>query len=155
MKKSLRKTISILLISITVGGFATASYFLSKFLIERNNVNKVQLVAISLPETIIKGESLESVIQLEISGRKGIFIQRVEFEIYSVAYDLNGSIQCEINKTTEHTGSYNLTVLINPFLNTTTGYFALNVGEYTLNSFRIIFEKKIPVIQEELRFALP
>ncbi len=150
MKNSLRKTISILLISITVGGFATASYFLSKFLIERNNVNKVQLVAISLPETIIKGESLESVIQLEISGRKGIFIQRVEFEIYSVAYDLNGSIQCEINKTTEHTGSYNLTVLINPFLNTTTGYFALNVGEYTLNSFRIIFEKKIPVIQEEL-----
>ncbi|MHA2307759.1 MAG: hypothetical protein ACXABJ_00565 [Candidatus Heimdallarchaeaceae archaeon] len=146
MKNSLRKTLSILLISITVGGFATASYFLSRFLIERNNADKVQLVSISFPETVIKGESLESVILLEISGRKGIFIQRVEFEIYSAAYDLNGSIRCEVNRITEHTGNYNLTVLIEPFLNATTGYFALNVGEYAFNSLRIIFEKKIPVI---------
>ncbi|MHA1952567.1 MAG: hypothetical protein ACW96U_01310 [Candidatus Heimdallarchaeaceae archaeon] len=150
MKNSLRKTLSILLISITVGGFATASYFLSRFLIERNNADKVQLVSISFPETVIKGESLESVILLEISGRKGIFIQRVEFEIYSAAYDLNGSIRCEVNRITEHTGNYNLTVLIEPFLNATTGYFALNVGEYAFNSLRIIFEKKIPVIQKDL-----
>ena len=150
MKNPIRKILSILLISITVGGFATAGYFLSKFLIDRSNANKVHLIAISLPETIIKGEALETTIQLEISGRKGVFIQKVEFEIYSVAYDLNGSIQYEVNKTTEHTGSYSLTVLIDPFLNTTSGYFALNVGEYTLNSLRIIFEKKIPVIQKEI-----
>ena len=150
MKNSLRKTLTILLVTITIGSFATASYFLSKYLIMKNNADKVQLIAVTLPETVIKGESLESVIQLEIGGRKGVFIRRVEFEIFTWSYDINRIVQCELNKTTEHTGSYNLTVLIDPFLNTTTGYFALNVGEYTLISLRIVFEEKIPIIQREV-----
>jgi hypothetical protein len=150
VKNSLRKILAILLISVTLGGFATGSYFLSKFLIKRSNANKVQLIGISLPETIIKGESLESIIQLEISGTKGVFIQRVEFDISTVSYDLDGSMNYVVNKTTEYTGTYNLSVFINPLLNTTAGYFALNVGTYELISLRIIFEEKIPEIRENI-----
>jgi hypothetical protein len=137
---------------LVAGGFATGSYFLSKFLIERSNANKVQLISISIPEAIIKGESLETIIQLDIAGRKGVFIQKVEFEIYSQVYDLNGSISYEINKVTEHTGSYNLSAFIDPFLNTSMGYFALNTGEYILNSFEITFDENIPLIKRNVDF---
>lgn len=150
MKTPPRKILAFLLITIVLGGFVTASYFLSTFLIERNNSNKVQLISVSLPETVLKGESLETAIQFDISGRKGVFIQRVEFEIYSIIYDLNGSIYYEVNKAAERAGSYILSAFIDPFLNTTSGYFALNVGEYTLNSLSMVFEDKIPIIQKEM-----
>lgn len=152
MNAALRKSLSIVFISLVVGGAVTGCYFLSKYLIDRSNANKVQLLAISIPETIIKGESLETLIQFEIGGRKGVFIQRVEFDIYSSVYDLNGTVSYEVNKITEHTGKYNLSAFIHPFLNSSVGYFALNTGEYTINSIEIIFEEKIPLIKENVGF---
>jgi hypothetical protein len=152
VKNYLRIAITISLIVVSLGGITTSTYFLSKYIIRQNYLDKVQLVSISIPEIVTKGDNLEIILQLEIEGRKGVFINSVEFEISSLNYGLNGSVKYYINKITEHTGDYNLTIHIKPLLNSTDGYFAMNVGEYQIESMKLILDERIPIIERELNY---
>ena len=146
MKKSI--LISVILISLI--GEGIGGYFLINELVINSLEKKVKLTAVTIPEEIMKGESLPITIELLNEGKKEIRITFVSFGIESSTYSLNGTIQYDIGERTSWKGSRTIVFNVGPLLNTSIGYFALNNGMFRVNYLSIGFEGRIPQINEIL-----
>jgi len=143
VKRSL--LLSIVIIGIIVTGIG--SYFLVTELIITDN--KVIFHEFFISEAV-KGEPLEITLLIELKNVRKAFVQNIEFGISSEEYGLNDSVSILINSTIQGKGMHNITVLKDPVLNTSSGYFALNVGEYNIYSVELIFSEKITNLKKEL-----
>ena len=137
--------LSVIIISIIVTGIG--SYFIITELLITNN--KIIFHDLILTETI-KGEPIEITLLIESKTVRKTSIHSIEMGILSNEYGLNDSISISINCTIQGKGLHNITVLKDPVLNTTSGYFALNVGEYNIYNAKLVFNKKISNITKEL-----
>ncbi|MEE9411330.1 MAG: hypothetical protein V3V41_10415 [Candidatus Heimdallarchaeota archaeon] len=144
LKKSiLLPIIALIIIGICVGGF----FLVSEFVI--NNNEKILLKDVILPEVIEKGEDLEISLQMEVR-RSNVFVLNINLGISSEEYNLNNKTTLEINRLIDKKGEINLTVTLGPLINTSTGFFALNVGEYRIISIDIVFDGRIPKFSKEI-----
>ena len=143
MKRSI--LLSIIVISIIVTGIG--SYFIVTELIIIDN--KVIFHDLVVSETI-KGEPLTTTLIIESKTVQKVSIQSIEIGILSSEYGLNDTISILINSTIQGKGLHNITILKDLVLNTTSGYFALNVGKYNIYRAKLIFNEKIANITKEL-----
>ena len=111
---------------------------------------KVKLTSVSIPEEIMKGNSLTITFELSIEGKKGIVLESISLGIESVAYSLNGTAKYNLQHYVEGDGKRILVLSIGPLLNTSVGLFALNSGEFRIYSFNLTFEGRIPKIAKAL-----
>ncbi len=146
----LKKSILISIILISLVGTGIGGYFLINELVMNSLEKRVKIVDVTIPEEIMKGDSLPITIELLNEGNKEIRITSVSFGIESRTYSLNGTIQYDIVERTKWKGSRTIALNVGPLLNTSAGYFALNSGEFRVNYLSIGFEGKIPQINEIL-----
>ncbi len=128
--------LSIIISALIVTGIG--SYFIVTELIVINN--KVIFHDLIVSETV-KGEPVEITLIIESKTVRKVSVQSIEMGILSDDYGLNDSVSILINSTIQGKGLFNITVLKDPVLNTTLGYFALNVGEFNIYSAKLIFNK--------------
>ena len=131
--------ISILLIGLTAVG--VGGYFITDSIITSYFSGKADLISLSHPENLLKGESLEITFELEISGTKRLLVDFVEVRVSSIEYYLNDTILLSVNQELTR-GQNSLSVNMGPLLNVSDGFFALNVGEYNIEFVNISFEDK-------------
>jgi len=134
----------IVLTSVGVGG-----YFIANTIILNYFSGNVSFVSITHSEEILKGDPLVLDFELEISGTNKLNIKSVEIGISSSAYSLNDTIHYDISNEMLR-GQKVLSVNIGPLLNTSTGHFALNIGNYKVEFANITFENKASAIFTDL-----
>ena len=143
VKRSVLLSIIISTIIITgIGGY----FIVTELIITDNDVMFHDLI---VSETI-KGEPIKITLIIESKTIQKTSIQGIEMGILSDEYGLNDSFSVLINSTIQGKGLYNITVLKDPVLNITSGYFALNVGEYNIYSANLIVNSKLGNITKEL-----
>jgi len=111
---------------------------------------RVKVTTVTIPEEIMKGNSLPITLELLIEGNKEIVITSFSMGIESGTYSLNGTVQYNLLESIEGEGSHTVVLFVGPLLNTSTGYFALNSGEFRINSLNLAFEGRIPQINRIL-----
>ena len=146
MKKSI--IISIILISLI--GTGIGGYFLINELVMNSLEKRVKVTAVTIPEEIMKGDSLPITLELLVEGNKEIVITSFFLNIESETYSLNGTVQYNLFENIEGEGSHTVVLFVGPLLNTSAGYFALNSGEFRVNSLNLVFEGRIPHINKSL-----
>jgi len=146
---SLKRTtlIAILLIGLTAVG--VGGYFVTNTIISNYFSGEANLVSLSHPEEILKGDPLKLIFELDISGINRLTVEAVEIRISSTLYSLNDTIHYDINQELLR-GTELITIDVGPLLNTSMGFFALNVGEYKTEFVNFTFEDKAPDVLEEL-----
>ena len=97
----------------------------------------------------MKGDPLKLIFELDISGINRLTVEAVEIRISSTLYSLNDTIHYDINQELLR-GTELITIDVGPLLNTSMGFFALNVGEYKTEFVNFTFEDKAPNVLEEL-----
>ncbi|TFG10392.1 hypothetical protein EU534_01040 [Candidatus Heimdallarchaeota archaeon] len=149
MKRStLFGIILILIVGTGVGGF-----FLIDTIINNYFSGEVNIVAVIWPNnTSIKGEPIEISVVLKLEGINKATLELAEIGISSLDYSLNDSTKLFLNKEIVR-GSNFLTMEIGPLLNLSNGYFALNVGEYKVNSLNFGFINKVQESNISLDFT--
>ncbi|MCG3259867.1 MAG: hypothetical protein H7644_08975, partial [Candidatus Heimdallarchaeota archaeon] len=146
---SLKRTtlIAILLIGLTAVG--VGGYFVTNTIISNYFSGEANLVSLSHPEEILKGDPLKLIFELDISGINRLTVEAVEIRISSTLYSLNDTIHYDINQELLR-GTELITIDVGPLLKTSMGFFALNVGEYKTEFVNFTFEDKAPDVLDEL-----
>ena len=134
-----------LLIVIGLSGF-----FITKTILD--NTTDSELNIISVEESTIKGDPVKIVFEIYIDKRGDVLIETIQFGIYSEEYNFNTTTIQEINQTKSGRASYNITVFLHPLLNSSEGFYALNVGNYNLYSANVSFGKQLPAVFKKINF---
>jgi hypothetical protein len=146
----LKKSILISIIFISLIGSGIGGYFLINELVMNSLEKRVKLTAVKIPEEIMKGDSLPVTLELLIGDNKEIVITSFSLGIESGTYSLNGTVNYNLLESIEGEGSHTVVLFVGPLLDTSTGYFALNGGEFRINSLNLVFEGRIPQINKIL-----
>jgi len=139
---------SIFLASLILIGLS--GFFITKTVLD--STADFELNVISVEESAIKGEPVKIVFEIYIGKRGDILIEDIQFGIYSEVYNFNTTIIQEINQTKSGKASYNITVFLHPLLNSSDGFYALNVGNYNLYSANVSFGEQLPAVFEKTNF---
>ncbi len=150
MKNPFKKPLftSIFLASLILIGLS--GFFITKTILDITA--DFELNIISVEESIIKGDSVKIVFEIYIGKRGDVLIENIQFGIYSEKYNFNTTIIQEINQTKSGKASYNITVFLHPLLNSSDGFYALNVGNYNLHSANVSFGEQLPAVFEKTNF---
>ncbi|MHA1482207.1 MAG: hypothetical protein ACTSQA_02070 [Candidatus Heimdallarchaeaceae archaeon] len=132
-------------------GFAVLSgLFISQIVI--NSTSDSELTIISVEESTTKGDPVKIVAEVYIGKRGDILIEGIQFGIVSEIYNFNTTVFQEINQTKSGRASYNITIFLQPLLNSSDGFYALNVGDYNLYSANIMFGEQLPSVFKKINF---
>ncbi len=143
-KTTLFAILFVVLTTVGVGG-----YFIANTIILNYFSGKVDLVSITHSEEVLKGDPLTLHFELDIIGTNRLNVISVEIGINSSLYSLNDTIHYEVNQELVK-GQDLLSINVGPLLNTSVGFFALNVGNYMVEFANITFEDKAPAIFVDL-----
>ena len=149
----MRRIVIASLIFIGILSIGISGYFLTNMIINNYFSGEAELVFISMPLEKTKGDPVPITLEVNLEGISKAIIQSLEIGISSNTYSLNSSITYNLNQEIER-GSQIILVEMGPLLNTSTGFFALNVGEYNIYSVKIVFVDKIQAINQNLDFSL-
>ncbi|MCK4896218.1 MAG: hypothetical protein KAS47_05375, partial [Candidatus Heimdallarchaeota archaeon] len=145
-KKPLFTSIFIaLLIVVGLSGF-----FITKTILD--STADFELNIVSVEESTIKGDPVKIVFEIYIGKRGDVLIENIQFGIFSKEYNFNTTTIQEINQTRSGKASYNITVFLYPLLNSSEGFYALNVGDYNLYSANVSFGEQLPTVFEKINF---
>ncbi|MCK5141285.1 MAG: hypothetical protein KAQ70_03750 [Candidatus Heimdallarchaeota archaeon] len=132
-------------------GFAVLSgLFITQIVI--NSTSDSELTIISVEESTTKGDPVKIVAEVYIGKRGDILIEGIQFGIVSEIYNFNTTVFQEINQTKSGRASYNITIFLQPLLNSSDGFYALNVGDYNLYSANIMFGEQLPSVFKKINF---
>jgi hypothetical protein len=127
-----------------------SGFFIAKTILD--NSTGFELDIISVEENTTKGNPVKIVAEVFIGKRGDVLIENIQFGIFSEEYDFNTTTIQEINQTKSGKASYNITVFLHPLLNSSEGFYALNVGEYNLYSVNISFGEQLPTVFKKTNF---
>ncbi len=150
MKNPFKKPLftSIFLAFLIVVGLS--GFFIAKTILD--NTTGFELNIISVEENTAKGEPVKIVAEVFIGKRGDVLIENIQFGIFSKEYNFNTTTILEINQTRSGKASYNITFFLLPLLNSSEGFYALNVGDYNLYSASISFGEQLPAVFEKINF---
>lgn len=134
-----------LLIVIGLSGF-----FITKTILDITADFELNIVYVE--ETTIKGDPVKIVFEIYIGKRGDVLIENIQFGIFSKEYKFNTTTTQEINQTKSGKTSYNITIFLLPLLNSSEGFYALNVGDYNLYSAKVSFGEQLPAVYEKTNF---
>ncbi len=134
-----------LLIVVSLSGF-----FITKTILD--NTTNFELNIISVEESTIKGDPVKIVFEIYIDRRGDVLIESIQFGIYSEEYNFNITAIQEINQTKSGRTNYSITVFLYPLLNSSEGFYALNVGNYNLYSATVSFGEQLPAVFKKINF---
>ncbi|MBY8999450.1 MAG: hypothetical protein KGD64_00895 [Candidatus Heimdallarchaeota archaeon] len=139
---------SIFLASLIVVGLG--GFFITILVLD--STTDFELNIISVEGNTIKGDSVKIVAEVYIGKRGDVLIENIQFGISSEDYNFNTTTIQEINQTKSGKASYNLTVFMYPLLNSSDGFYALNVGDYHLYSANVSFGEQLPTVFRKINF---
>lgn len=150
MKNPFKKPLftSIFIVSLIVVGLS--GFFITKTILDITA--DFELNIISVEESTIKGDSVKIVFEIYIGKRGDVLIENIQFGIFSKEYNFNTTTIQEINQTRSGKASYNITIFLYPLLNSSEGFYALNVGDYNLYSANVSFGEQLPTVFEKINF---
>ena len=150
----MRKSVLLGLFFIGIVSVGIGGYFLVDTIINNYLSGEATITAVILPEdTSIKGDVLTLSTIINLEGTNKAVIKAAEIGISSSLYSLNDIAILELNKEIVRGSNY-LDILVGPLLNLSTGFFALNVGDYNIYSLKLLFEKKVSEMSIELDFDI-
>ncbi|MHA1345510.1 MAG: hypothetical protein ACTSO3_03870 [Candidatus Heimdallarchaeaceae archaeon] len=150
MKNPFKKPLftSIFLAMLIVLG--VSGFFIARVVLD--NTADFELNVISVEGSTIKGDPVKIMTEVYIGKRGDVLIESIQFGISSEDYNFNTTTVQEINQTKSGKASYNITVFLQPLLNSSGGFYALNVGDYHLYSVSISFGEQFPTVFRKISF---
>lgn len=148
MKNPFKKPLftSLFLAFLIVVGLS--GFFIAKTILD--NSTGFELNIISVEESTTKGDPVKIVAEVFIGKRGDVLIENIQFGIFSEEYDFNTTTIQEINQIKSGKASYNITVFLHPLLNSSEGFYALNVGDYNLYSAKVSFGEQLPTVFKKI-----
>lgn len=119
------------------------------FLRNNSNIN-ISIDEINIPPYVVKGSSLPIELQITNMYVRPLKVTEITIHFISITYEYNTSTIQNFSTMIAKKSSRNLTMLIGPMINSTTGYYALNVGEYRIDYVQVTINNSTRVLKQGL-----
>ena len=150
----MRKSVLLGIIFIGLVGTGIGGYFLIDTIINNYFSGDATIIAVIWSSnSTTKGDSVPISVILNLEGINKAIINTMEISISSEEYNLNDTAIFDYNKEIVRGSNY-LKLEIGPLLNLSTGFFALNVGDYNINYMRFTFEKNVAKTDIDMNFTI-